>query len=169
MLCNYYFKHFDVDVRSVRYPGLISYTAPPGGGTTDYTVEMLRAAAQGTPYTCFVSPQTRLPMMYMPDAIQASLQLMEADASAISIRTSYNIEAASFSADELEAEIRKNIPGFKCQYKPDFRQEIADSWPSSIDDSDARRDWDWKPEYNLATMVKDMLTNLQVPTRIPSN
>lgn len=166
LLCNYYFKHFGVDVRGVRYPGLISYTAPPGGGTTDYSIDMLRAAAAGTPYTCFVGPETRLPMMYMPDAIRASLQLMEADASALSIRTSYNIEAISFSAAELEAEIRKFVPNFVCHYEPDFRQEIADSWPSSLDDTSAQEDWNWSPQYDLSSMVEDMLINLRQPSRV---
>ncbi len=161
LLCNYYHKHFGVDVRSVRYPGLISYTAPPGGGTTDFTIDMLRAAAAGEPYTCFVRPDTRLPMMYMPDAVKASLRLMEAPPETITIRTSYNIEAISFSAEELEAEIRKNVSNFVCNYKPDFRQEIADSWPSTIDDAEARADWNWQPEYSLPAMVADMLTNLQ--------
>ena len=166
LLCNYYFQHFDVDVRSVRYPGLISYTAPPGGGTTDFTIEMIRAAAAGEPYTCFVGPETRLPMMYMPDAVQASMQLMNAEKNRLTIRTSYNIEASSFSAAELEAEIRKSIPGFSCKYEPDFRQEIADSWPSSLDDSAARNDWDWQPKYTLSKMVKDMLAHLTPSTQV---
>ncbi len=161
LLCNYYHKHFELDVRSVRYPGLISYTAPPGGGTTDYTIEMLRAAAGGEDYTCFVGPETKLPMMYMPDAVRASLQLMDAEPEAISIRTSYNIEAFSFTAAELEAEIQKTIPRFSCNYKPDFRQEIADSWPASLDDSSARSDWQWKPQYTLSEMVEDMLIHLR--------
>ena len=161
LLCNYYHKHFDLDVRSVRYPGLISYTAPPGGGTTDYTIDMLRAAAKGETYECFVGPETRLPMMYMPDAVRASLQLMDAENQSISVRTSYNIEAFSFTAAELEAEIRKTIPAFSCTYKPDFRQEIADSWPASLDDSRARADWGWQPRYTLAEMVQDMLIHLK--------
>lgn len=166
LLCNYYYQHFEVDVRSVRYPGLISYTAPPGGGTTDFTIEMIRAAASGESYTCFVGPETRLPMMYMPDALKASVQLMDADKNRLTIRTSYNIEASSFSAAELEAEILKSIPGFTCVYEPDFRQEIADSWPSSLDDSTARIDWDWQPEYNLPKMVKDMLAHLKIPSQV---
>lgn len=163
LLCNYYHQHFGVDVRSVRYPGLISYTAPPGGGTTDFTIEMLRAAAAGEPYTCFVRPETRLPMMYMPDAVQASLQLMDADSEQINVRTSYNITSVSFSAAELEAEICKTIPNFNCSYEPDFRQEIADSWPSTLDDSNARIDWNWQPDYSLQAMVKDMLLHLKTP------
>lgn len=161
LLCNYYYKHFDLDVRSVRYPGLISYSAPPGGGTTDYTIEMLRAAARGEDYVCFVGPDTRLPMMYMPDAVRASLQLMDAEAEAITVRTSYNIEAFSFTAAELEAEIRNFVPGFNCTYEPDFRQEIADSWPASLDDSCARADWGWQPRYNLTEMIEDMLIHLR--------
>ncbi len=164
LLCNYYHQHFGVDVRSVRYPGLISYAAPPGGGTTDFTIDMLRAAAAGEAYTCFVGPETRLPMMYMPDAVQASLQLMEADVKTINVRTSYNIAAISFSAAELEAEIRKFIPGFECTYEPDFRQEIADSWPSTLNDSSARNDWNWNPDFSLQAMVEDMLLHLKEPS-----
>ena len=168
LLCNYYHQHFGLDVRGVRYPGLISYTAPPGGGTTDFTIDMLRAAAASEPYVCFVGPETRLPMMYMPDAVKASLQLMEAPAAGISIRTSYNIEAVSFTAAELEAEIRKSIPDFICTYEPDFRQEIADSWPSTLDDSDARNDWNWKPDFGLSEMVSDMLFHLKELSKIPT-
>ncbi|MFK7845713.1 MAG: NAD-dependent epimerase/dehydratase family protein [Rhodothermales bacterium] len=166
LLCNYYHQHFGVDVRSVRYPGLISYAAPPGGGTTDFTIDMLRAAAAGESYTCFVGPETRLPMMYMPDAVQASLQLMEADGEKINIRTSYNIASISFSAAELAAEIRKTIPDFSCTYEPDFRQEIADSWPSTLDDANARHDWNWHPDFSLQAMVEDMLLHLKEPSRV---
>ena len=168
LLCNYYHQHFDVDVRSVRYPGLISYSAPPGGGTTDFSIDMLRAAAAGEAYTCFVGPETRLPMMYMPDAVNAALVLMHAASAAIKTRTSYNITAVSFSAAELEAEIKKVIPGFVCTYAPDFRQEIADSWPSTLDDSEARNDWNWQPTYALDTMVADMLMHLRQPTNVVS-
>lgn len=162
LLCKYYHKRFDVDVRSVRFPGLISYAAPPGGGTTDYAIDMLRAAVSGTPYTCFVRPETRLPMMYMPDAIQAAIDLMEAPAAGLTIRTSYNIEAISFSAEELAEEISKHISGFTCAYEPDFRQKIAETWPSTLDDSCARKDWNWHPRFGLAAMVTDMLKHLPV-------
>lgn len=159
--CNYYFHRYNVDVRSMRYPGLISYKSAPGGGTTDYAVEIYHAAKAGEEYECFLKPDTYLPMMYMPDAIRATLELMEADAKRISIRTSYNISGMSFSPEEISDSIKKEIPGFKIIYKPDYRQEIADSWPASIDDSVARKDWGWKEEYNLAGMTKDMLKNLK--------
>ena len=162
LLCKYYHKRFDVDVRSVRFPGLISYAAPPGGGTTDYAIDMLRAAVSGTPYTCFVRPETRLPMMYMPDAIQAAIDLMEVPAAGLTIRTSYNIEAISFSAEELAEEISKHISDFTCTYEPDFRQKIAETWPSTLDDSCARTDWNWHPRFDLAAMVTDMLEHLAV-------
>lgn len=161
LLCRYYHQRFGVDVRSLRYPGLISYTAPPGGGTTDYAVEMLAAAAQGAPYTCFLRPEARLPMMYMPDAIGAVRALMDADADALSVRTSYNVAAFSFSAAELAAAIRTRCPGFEVTYAPDERQQIADSWPSSIDDTPARTDWEWTPDYDLNAMVEDMLEHLR--------
>ena len=161
LLCSYYHRRFGVDVRSVRYPGLVSFAAPPGGGTTDYAVDMLRAAVEENPYVCFVEPDTRLPMMYMPDAIQAVIDLMHAPINRISVRTSYNISAFSFTVTELEAEIKKSIPGFSCSYVPDYRNEIAASWPSSIDDSMARADWDWLPAYSLSAMVKDMIEKLK--------
>lgn len=159
--CNYYFHRYNVDVRSMRYPGLISYKSAPGGGTTDYAVEIYHAAKAGEEYECFLKPDTYLPMMYMPDAIRATLELMEADAKRISIRTSYNISGMSFSPEEISDSIKREIPGFEIIYKPDYRQEIADSWPASIDDSVARKDWGWKEEYNLAAMTKDMLKNLK--------
>ena len=159
--CNYYFHRYNVDVRSMRYPGLISYKSAPGGGTTDYAVEIYHAAKAGEEYECFLKPDTYLPMMYMPDAIRATLELMEADAKRISIRTSYNISGMSFSPEEISDSIKREIPDFKIIYKPDYRQEIADSWPASIDDSVARKDWGWKEEYNLAGMTKDMLKNLK--------
>ncbi len=162
LLCKYYNARFDVDVRSLRFPGLISYTAPPGGGTTDYAIDMLRAAVSGTPYVCFVRPETRLPMMYMPDAIQAAIDLMEASATGLTIRTSYNIEAISFSAEELVEEIKKRMPEFTCTYEPDFRQKIAETWPSTLDDSCARSDWNWRPRFDLSAMVTDMLEHLTV-------
>jgi len=160
LLCNYYFSRFGLDVRSVRYPGIISAETLPGGGTTDYAVEIFYEAIKNRRYTCFVREDTVLPMMYMPDCINAAMNLMEADALKINHRTSYNVTAISFSAGELTAEIQKHIPDFKCEYKPDFRQKIADSWPMSIDDSIARRDWGWKPTYDLASMTSDMIEKL---------
>jgi nucleoside-diphosphate-sugar epimerase len=160
LLCHYYADLWGVDVRSLRLPGLVSYSAPPGGGTTDFAVEMFHAALKYGTYTCFVRPETRLPMMYMPDAIQAILGLMQADPASIHIRTSYNVAAVSFSAEELVTEIQKHLPDFVCYYKPDFRQAIADSWPSIIDDSKARADWGWNHTYDLPTLVQDMLTKL---------
>lgn len=161
--CNYYNLKYDVDVRSLRYPGLISYKSEPGGGTTDYAVEIFHDAIEEKKYTCFLAEDTFLPMMYMPDAIRATLELMEAPADKISVRTSYNVSALSFSPKEIAAEIKKHIPDFEINYKPDYRQNIADSWPQSIDDSVARADWSWKHEYDLATMTTDMLKNLSSP------
>jgi nucleoside-diphosphate-sugar epimerase len=158
--CNYYHRRYNVDVRSLRYPGLISYKSAPGGGTTDYAVEIFHEALDEKKYECFLREDTYLPMMYMPDAIRATIELMEADASKISTRTSYNISGMSFSPKEIAAEIKKHIPGFSISYKPDYRQAIADSWPQSIDDSVARSDWGWKEEFALDRMVKDMLENL---------
>ncbi|MEM4272175.1 MAG: NAD-dependent epimerase/dehydratase family protein [Candidatus Bilamarchaeaceae archaeon] len=161
LLCNYYFKKYGVDVRGLRYPGLISYKALPGGGTTDYAVAIFYEALKAKKYECFVREDTVLPMMYMPDAIRGTIQLMEADASKITIRTNYNFAGISFSAQELAAEIKKHIPEFTCTYKPDFRQAIADTWPRSIDDSQARKDWGWKHEYTLEKMAADMLQKLK--------
>ncbi len=158
--CNYYHRRFGVDVRSLRYPGLISYKSAPGGGTTDYAIEIFNEAKEEKKYECFLSEDTYLPMMYMPDAIKATIDLMEAPAEKISIRTSYNLSGMSFSPKEIAAEIKKHIPEFTITYKPDYRQAIADSWPQSIDDSVARNDWGWKEEYDLEKMVKDMLDNL---------
>lgn len=158
--CNYYFSRFGVDVRSLRYPGLISYKSLPGGGTTDYAVEIFHAAREEGKYECFLKADTFLPMMYMPDAIEATIRLMEADASKISIRTSYNVSAMSFSPKQLTEAIKSKISSFSTSYKPDYRQAIADSWPRSIDDSIARRDWGWKEEYDLERMVDDMLVNV---------
>lgn len=160
LLCHYYAQHAGVDVRSLRLPGIISYSALPGGGTTDFAVEMFYAALKQGTYTCFVRPETRLPMMYMPDAIRAILGIMQADSSEIKIRSSYNIAAISFSAQELATEIQRHLPQFTCQYAPDFRQAIADSWPSVIDDSKARADWGWHHQYNLAAIVVDMLEKI---------
>ena len=158
--CNYYFHRFGVDVRSLRYPGLISYKSAPGGGTTDYAIEIFHEALEEKKYECFLKEDTYLPMMYMPDAIRATIELMEAPAEKISIRTSYNISGMSFSPKEIAAEIKKHLPDFEMSYKPDYRQTIADSWPQSIDDAVARKNWGWKEDYNLEAMVKDMLANL---------
>jgi nucleoside-diphosphate-sugar epimerase len=152
---------FGVDVRSLRYPGLISYKSAPGGGTTDYAVEIFHEALEEKKYECFLKEDTYLPMMYMPDAIRATIELMEAPAERIGVRTSYNISSMSFSPKEISAEIKKHMPEFTTQYKPDYRQAIADSWPQSIDDSVARKDWGWKEEFDLAAMTKDMLENLK--------
>ncbi len=159
--CNYYFQRFGVDVRSLRYPGLISYKSAPGGGTTDYAVEIFHEALEEKKYECFLKEDTYLPMMYMPDAIRATIELMEAPAESISVRTSYNLAAMSFSPREITNAIHKHIPDFKMSYKPDYRQNIADSWPQSIDDSIARRDWGWNHQYDLERMTTDMLENLK--------
>ena len=162
LLCQYYAHQFGVDVRSLRLPGIISYSSPPGGGTTDFAVEIFAEAIKQGSYTCFVCPETRLPMMYMPDAIKAILTLMYADPAAITVRSSYNLAAVSFSVAELVAEIQKHIPDFICHYQPDFRQAIADSWPSVIDDTQARKDWGWQPSYDLTAIVADMLRHLSI-------
>ena len=158
--CNYYYQRFGVDVRSIRYPGLISYKSAPGGGTTDYAIEIFHAAIEDQTYSCYLKSDTYLPMMYMPDGIRATIELMEADASKLTVRTSYNISAMSFSPDEITTAIKKHITTFETRYVTDYRQKIADSWPQSIDDSVARTDWDWKPQYDLEKMTKDMLENL---------
>ncbi|MCO5237822.1 MAG: NAD-dependent epimerase/dehydratase family protein [Chitinophagaceae bacterium] len=159
--CNYYNHRFGVDVRSLRYPGLISYKSSPGGGTTDYAVEIFNEALESEKYTSFLAAGTRLPMMYMPDAIRATIEVMEAPADRISIRTSYNLAAISFSPAEIAAEIRRHLPDFAIQYQPDYRQDIANSWPQSIDDQVARRDWGWKHQYELPEITADMLLNLR--------
>jgi nucleoside-diphosphate-sugar epimerase len=159
--CNYYHQRYGVDVRSLRYPGLISYKSAPGGGTTDYAVEIFHDALEEKKYNCFLREDTYLPMMYMPDAIKATLQLMEAPQEQIKVRTSYNIAAMSFSPKEIAAAIQKHIPDFTIHYKPDYRQTIADSWPQSIDDTSARNDWNWKPDFDLELMTADMIQNLQ--------
>lgn len=159
--CEYYHHVYGVDVRSVRYPGLISWSSPPGGGTTDYAVDIFhKALSQGT-YECFLSSDTKMPMMYMEDAIQATIQIMQADGDALSIRSSYNLAAMSFTPAALAAEIRKQLPDFTITYVPDSRQQIADSWPASIDDSEARRDWGWQHHYDLAKTTVAMLDNLK--------
>jgi threonine 3-dehydrogenase len=157
---NYYYRRYGVDVRSLRYPGIIGYQSMPGGGTTDYAVDIFHHAVQGKPYTCFLRADTPLPMLYMADAIRATLELMEAPANNISVRTSYNLAGLSFTPAELTTSIRRMSPDFQVRYQPDFRQAIADSWPASIDDSAARRDWGWKPEYDLEALTKDMLMQL---------
>ena len=159
--CNYYNHRYGLDVRSIRYPGLISYKSAPGGGTTDYAIEIFHEALEEKKYECFLEEDTYLPMMYMPDAIKATIELMEAPAEKINIRTSYNISGMSFSPKEIAAEIKKHIPEFSISYKPDYRQQIANSWPQSIDDSVARNDWGWKEEFDLAKMTTDMLDNLK--------
>lgn len=158
--CNYYFHRYGLDVRSMRYPGLISYKSAPGGGTTDYAVEIFYAALEEKKYNCFLKEDTYLPMMYMQDAIRATIELMEADANNISVRTSYNVSGMSFSPEEISAEIKKHVSEFEMTYYPDYRQIIADSWPQSIDDSIAEKDWGWKPEFDLSKMTKHMLKNL---------
>ncbi len=157
LLCDYYVKRFDLDIRGCRYPGIISYETLPGGGTTDYAVAIYFEAVKNKKYTCFVREDTRLPMMYMPDCLKASIDLMEADFSQLKHYSDFNLTAMSFSAGELAAEIKKHIPEFTCTYEPDFRQDIADSWPNSIDDSAAREEWGWEPSYDLAAMTEDML------------
>jgi len=160
LLCQYYFLKYGVDVRSVRYPGIISWKTEPGGGTTDYAVAIFYAALESGRYECFVKKETVLPMMYMADAIRATLQLMESPPDKITVRTSYNLAGISFSAEELEEEIKKHLP-LMVVYRPDERQEIADSWPESIDDSCAREDWDWRHQFDLARMTKFMLRQLR--------
>lgn len=158
--CEYYAKQFNVDVRSIRYPGLISYTSLPGGGTTDYAVDIFYSANRNEAYNCFLSADTALPMMYMEDAINATISLMEAPAESVKIRSSYNLGGISFTPAEIFNEIKKHRPTFEITYSPDFRQKIADSWPSSIDDSRAKTDWGWKAAYDLEKMVKIMLDNV---------
>jgi nucleoside-diphosphate-sugar epimerase len=161
LLCDYYARHLGLDVRGLRFPGIISSEARPHGGTTDYAVEIFYAAITQGHYTCFVRPDTVLPMMYMPDALRAAIDLMEADRSRLVHRNGFNVAAMRFSAAELAAEIRKHLPGFKCEFRPDFRQAIADSWPRSLDDSAARAEWGWRPQYDLAMMTEHMLARLR--------
>ena len=159
--CEYYHKKFGVDVRSIRYPGIISWKSKPGGGTTDYAVEIYYDAIEKARYTSFLNEGTMLPMMYMDDAIRATIELMQAPAANLSIRSSYNLAGISFAPEEIAAAIKKQIPDFEISYEPDFRQAIADSWPSSIDDSRARSDWGWKHEYDLDRMTETMLHHLK--------
>ena len=158
--CNYYYEKFGVDVRSLRYPGIISWKTKPGGGTTDYAVDIYFKALENKKYECFLSENTRLPMMYMDDAVNATIELMQAKFEDVKIRNGYNLAAIDFTPKEIAAEIKKYIPDFKISYKTDFRQKIADSWPSSIDDSQARKDWGWQHKFDLKSMTKDILKNL---------
>ena len=159
--CEYYYKKYQVDVVSLRYPGLIGWKSKPGGGTTDYAVDIFHEAIKNKTYNCFLKKDTTLPMMYMPDAIDATLKLMQADSDKIKIRSSYNIAGTSFCPNELANEIKKHIPKFSITYQPDFRQAIADSWPDSIDDSYAQSEWNWKAQYDINKMTFDMLENLK--------
>ncbi|UPQ80422.1 L-threonine 3-dehydrogenase [Flavobacterium azooxidireducens] len=159
--CEYYHNIFGVDVRSVRYPGLISWSTPPGGGTTDYAVDIYHKALSDGKFECFLSEETRLPMMYMDDAIRATIEIMQAPSEKIKIRSSYNLSGVSFTPKEIAEEIKKHIPDFTISYQPDFRQKIADSWPGSIDDSSARTDWGWKHNFDMDLMTVEMLENLQ--------
>jgi nucleoside-diphosphate-sugar epimerase len=160
LLCDYYVQRYGLDVRGCRYPGIISHQTLPGGGTTDYAVAIFYEAVKHGLYTCFLREDTRLPMMYMPDCLKCTLDLMDADLAGLRHHSNFNVTAMSFTAGELAAEIRKRVPSFVCEYRPDFRQAIADSWPASIDDSAARREWGWKPSYDLARMTDDMLVVL---------
>jgi len=158
--CEYYHNIYGVDVRSIRYPGLISWSTPPGGGTTDYAVDIYHKALENGNYNCFLSEDTRLPMMYMDDAIRATIEIMKAPAENIKIRSSYNLSAMDFTPKEITAAIQQQLPEFTISYEPDFRQKIADSWPQSIDDSSARADWGWNHDFNLQSMTADMLAHL---------
>ncbi len=158
--CQYYHEKYGLDVRALRYPGIISYQSLPGGGTTDYAVEIFHQAVKGEPYTCFLKADTRLPMLYMPDAIRATLELMDAPSEQIATRTGYNLAGMSFTPEEVAQEIQKHLPDFRVRYRPDFRQSIADTWPQTIDDSLARKEWGWKPQFDLPGMTEDMLRHL---------
>lgn len=160
--CQYYHSKYGLDVRSLRYPGLISWKSPPGGGTTDYAIEIFHAALNdSSQYTCFLKENTYLPMMYMDDAIRATMELMDAPADQLRNRLAYNVSSMSFSPKEITLAIQKHIPHFKIDYQPDFRQEIAEGWPQSIDDSEAQLDWNWRPEFDLDRMTKEMLANIK--------
>ena len=161
--CEYYFNQYNVDVRSIRYPGLISYTSLPGGGTTDYAVDIFYSAKKGEKFNCFLDKDTRLPMMYMEDAIRATIDLMEAPKESVKIRSSYNISGISFTPEEIFNTIKEIIPTFKIEYNPDFRQKIADSWPENIEDIDAQGDWGWRTNFNLPKTVEIMLNNIHLP------
>ncbi len=165
-LSDYYFAQYQLDVRSIRYPGLISYKTPPGGGTTDYAVEIFHKVLTDRKYVSFLGPDTPLPMMYMPDALRGTLELMEAPAEKLTIRSSYNMAAMCFTPHELAEEIKRQFGEFEMGYSPDFRQHIADSWPASLDDTQARLDWGWLPRFGLKEMVADMLKNIRLPARV---
>lgn len=160
LLCSYYYLKYKLDVRCVRYPGLVSNSSKPGGGTTDYAVEIFYDALEKNSYRCFLRKDTALPMMYMPDALRAAVEFMECEPDRVRTRRGYNLAAMSFSAGELAAEISKHLPGFSCTYEPDFRQEVAEGWPESISDLEARRDWGWVPHYDLSLMTEDMIAKL---------
>ncbi|MGX1024117.1 NAD-dependent epimerase/dehydratase family protein [Psychroflexus sp. MBR-150] len=159
--CAYYHNRYDVDVRSLRYPGLISYKTQPGGGTTDYAIEIFHQALSRKKYTCFLKEDTALPMMYMDDAIKATIQIMSAPSEQIKIRSSYNLSAISLTPKKLTNAIKKHIPEFEIDYKPDFRQAIADSWPASIDDSSAKQDWNWQYQFDLEQITEEMIEGLK--------
>ncbi len=161
-LCEYYFEKYGVDVRSIRYPGIISFKSPPGGGTTDYAIAIFHSALRGVAYSCFLEAETTLPMIYMPDAIRATISLMDADATKLSVRSSYNVAGLSFNPRELAAAIKQNLPAFDIHYAPDSRQAIAASWPQSLDDAQARADWGWQAQVGLQDLVTDMLKNIRV-------
>jgi nucleoside-diphosphate-sugar epimerase len=167
-LCEYYFTKYGVDVRSIRYPGIISYKSPPGGGTTDYAIAIFHAALRGECYECFLGPETTLPMIYMPDAIRATIELMEAPAAQVRIRSAYNVAGLSFSPEQLARAIVHKVPDFKISYRPDSRQAIADSWPHSLDDTRANADWGWKAAIGLRELVADMLANIDVGLAQPA-
>ncbi|MBM3164865.1 MAG: NAD-dependent epimerase/dehydratase family protein [Bacteroidetes bacterium] len=158
--CEYYNQHFNTDIRSLRYPGLISYKSPPGGGTTDYAIEIFHEAKRRGTYNCFLSKDTALPMMFMDDAIRATMELMEAPKEHLRIKSSYNLGGITFTPQEMANNLQRHIPGFTIHYAPDFRQSIADSWPKSIDDSYAREDWNWKNTFDLAEIIKIMLQHV---------
>ena len=166
-LCEYYFTKYGIDVRSIRYPGIISYKSPPGGGTTDYAIAIFHAALKGENYSCFLGPETTLPMIYMPDAIRATIELMEAPADQVAIRSSYNVAGVSFNPRELAAAIVRKLPAFTISYAPDSRQAIADTWPKSLDDSSATQHWGWKAAVGTEQMVADMLANVKVDVSNP--
>ena len=166
LLCDYFVKKYQVDIRGLRYPGLISYKAPPGGGTTDYAVEIFYQALQKSYYQCFLKADTVLPMMYMDDAIRGTIELAEADFNKLKNHANFNFAGISFSCEELASEIKKHLPEFSITYQPDFRQQIADSWPKSIDDSEARNQWGWSNKYDLEKMTSDMIKNLKIKLKI---
>jgi nucleoside-diphosphate-sugar epimerase len=166
LLCDYYVQKYNLDIRGLRYPGLISYKTPPGGGTTDYAVEIFYEALKNKSYKCFLKADTTLPMMYMSDAIRGTIQLAETDFNKLKNHSNFNFAGVSFSCQQLADEIKKHLPEFKISYEPDFRQQIADSWPKSIDDSEARKQWGWKVEYDLAKITSDMIENLKIKLAI---